>query len=528
MFPKLEARISDAKQSTLDLLLQRLQRNNDFPALSEAVGDINRIAASEKDSVNQLSSSILKDFALTSKLLKLVNAAFYGRAGAGSITTISRAVVMLGFDAVRSNALSLLLFNNLQDHAQAQQLKEEFVKVLFAGMLAREMAGKAHIKDAEEAFICAMFHNLGRTLAMFHFPEETAAAKNLMQVEGCSEAKASARALGLSFEELGAGIAKSWGFPIEIVHSMKKLPDEKIRIGTNNAERLRMLAGFSNELCEMIACTPEAGRAKALASISARYGASLPVTPKHLAAQVEKSLQDIAHFAVVVNVNLKQSPFARQALKWAGTGDLPHEQPYAKAASGPAASELAGLDPASALASKPRKTSAEIQSILTAGLKDVGSALIDDKLKTDDILRMILEVMYTGMGFGHVLLCLAVESQNVICGKFGFGVDVQRLLKAFRLPMQEWPDVFHVALKNNADILITDIDDPKIAARIPGWYRQHIGARTFVILPIVVKSKPVGMIYASRAQTGDITIPEEELSLLKALRNQAVLAIKQS
>jgi len=171
VFPKLEARISDAKQSTLDLLLQRLQRSNDFPALSEAVVDINRIAASEKDSVNQLSSSILKDFALTSKLLKLVNAAFYGRAGAGSITTISRAVVMLGFDAVRSNALSLLLFNNLQDHAQAQQLKEEFVKVLFAGMLAREMAGKAHIKDAEEAFICAMFHNWGARWRCFIFPK---------------------------------------------------------------------------------------------------------------------------------------------------------------------------------------------------------------------------------------------------------------------------------------------------------------------------------------------------------------------
>lgn len=45
---------------------------------------------------------------------------------------------------------------------------------------------------------------------------------------------------------------------------------------------------------------------------------------------------------------------------------------------------------------------------------------------------------------------------------------------------------------------------------------------------IVVKGKPIGLIYADRPGPGDITIPEKKLSLLKSLRNQAVLAIRQS
>jgi GAF domain-containing protein len=90
------------------------------------------------------------------------------------------------------------------------------------------------------------------------------------------------------------------------------------------------------------------------------------------------------------------------------------------------------------------------------------------------------------------------------------------------------PDVFLVALQNNADILISDIDDPKIATRIPAWYRRHIVARTFVLFPIVVKGKPIGLIYADRPLPNDITISEKELSLLKSLRNQAILAIRQS
>ena len=52
-------------------------------------------------------------------------------------------------------------------------------------------------------------------------------------------------------------------------------------------------------------------------------------------------------------------------------------------------------------------------------------------------------------------------------------------------------------------------------------------ARTFVILPVLVKGKPVGLFYADRPNAGDIAIAEKELALLKALRNQAVLAIRQ-
>jgi GAF domain-containing protein len=136
--------------------------------------------------------------------------------------------------------------------------------------------------------------------------------------------------------------------------------------------------------------------------------------------------------------------------------------------------------------------------------------------------------MYTGMGFEHVVLCIKDGRRNAMCGKFGFGDGAQSLVKTFDFSLAAQPDVFLVALQNNADILISDIDDPKIATRIPAWYRQHVAARTFVLFPIIVKGKPVGLIYADRPHAGDITIPEKELSLLKSLRNQAVLAIRQS
>ena len=533
-------RAPPSRQSALDILLRRMQTESDFPALSEAIGAINRIASSDREGVYALSNTILQDFALTNKLLKLANVAFYNQVGGGSISTISRAVVILGFDAVRSIALSLILFDSLENRGHAQLLKEEFVKVLYAGMLARAMAGETRVKDAEEAFIGAMLHNLGRMLSMFYFPEDTAVIQLRVETEGLGEDRISAEVLGVSFEGLGIGIARSWGFPDPLVQTMKKLPGGKLKPCTGNTERLRALAGFSNELCDVVLDTPVAGRSKALAKLTARYGDSLQVTEKQLVSLMEKSMRDITQFAAAVNVNLKHSAFAKRASKWAGMATPPGAGPEAESAR-PQHEEIDALD-ASVLQEHPKileaqpddagiqapRTSASMQAILTSGLQDVSNSLIDDAISINDILRMILEAMYSGMGFAHVVLCIKDGRHNTMCGKFGFGDEVQTLIKAFDFSLAGQPDVFLVALQNNADILITDIDDPKIVARIPAWYRKNVSARTFVVFPISVKGKPVGLIYADQPAPGGIAIPEKELSLLKSLRNQAVLAIRQS
>jgi len=98
-----------------------------------------------------------------------------------------------------------------------------------------------------------------------------------------------------------------------------------------------------------------------------------------------------------------------------------------------------------------------LQSILDFGLQRCQHSLIDDAVSINDILRMILEAMYTGMGFAHVLLCIKDGRHNTMCGKFGFRATTCRpLIKAFDFSMAEQPIVFLVALQNNADILITD------------------------------------------------------------------------
>jgi len=96
----------ELRKRILEFLESHILQKGDFPALSESISHINRIALSEEESITSLSNVILKDFSLTTKLLKLVNSASYIQYGGGNISTVSRAVSILGFDAVKSIAIT--------------------------------------------------------------------------------------------------------------------------------------------------------------------------------------------------------------------------------------------------------------------------------------------------------------------------------------------------------------------------------------------------------------------------------------
>ena len=202
--------------------------------------------------------------ALTNKLLRLVNTAHYSHAGGGSISTVSRAVALVGFAGIRNMALSVMLLEHMHDKAQANQLKEEFLRALLAGSLAGELCRVP--RDGEEAFIGSMFQNLGRLLTEYYFQEEARQIRSIvassnrpatgiasLQAASKAEDAASISVLGLSFEDLGLGIAKSWGLPENLQRCMRRpLGDPPSRPPEKSADRLRWLALAANELTDTL------------------------------------------------------------------------------------------------------------------------------------------------------------------------------------------------------------------------------------------------------------------------------------
>lgn len=86
-------------------------------------------------------------------------------------------------------------------------------------------------------------------------------------------------------------------------------------------------------------------------------------------------------------------------------------------------------------------------------------------------------------------------------------------------------DVFHLSIEKGLDIAIEDIRAPNIADKIPAWYRSSVNAPCFLLLPVMVKGKAIGLIYADMLVANSLKVSQEQLSLLRTLRNQVVLAI---
>ena len=520
-----------ARQSTVDFLLRRMRHKSDFPALSESVSTINKIAASDRESVANLSNSILRDFSLTNKILRLVNSAYFRQAGGGSISTISRAVLVLGFDAVRDIAITVMLFEHLKNKTNANQLKEEFLIATLAGILARDIGQRASIREVEQVFICAMFHRLGRLLSQFYFPDESDEIKRVIEQKNCSEEAATIQVLGLSYEELGVGIAQSWGFPQLIVGSMRRLPPGNIRKAGTIEERMRVLSSCASELCLLATEDDPAQRTRRMQQIAARFRDNLLLSEQALGEAVRASFQEVSEFAGIVGINLKQSAFSGMMRNWGSGQSSGSETPGLSqgVVTADAATVLDVHVPSGAIADERsgEKAADATEAVLLAGIQDISNTLVED-FKLNDVLRIILETMYRAKGFRRVILCIRDSRENQMLGRYGFGPDAPELSKRIVFPLSFSPDIFHAALSKGVDILITDTRDPKIVARIPEWYRKWINAGTFVIFPLCIRNVPVAMIYADCERPGEIVIPERELSLLRTLRNQAVLAIKQS
>jgi HD-like signal output (HDOD) protein len=214
----------------------------------------------------------------------MVNSVYYQQAGGGNISTVSRAVVVLGLDAVRSIAITVLLLEHLQNKDNADQLKDEFLRANLAGVLARDIGSKSAGAPGHRAGLHLLDVPQPRPPAE---PVLLSRRKRRDQAcrccrKNCSEDAAALQVLGISFEDLGVGIAQTWGFPRLIVNSMRRLPAGSIRRPLNPEDRLRVLSALSNELCTVIADTGSRSAGEGAAPIAMRFGDAVALDEQDL------------------------------------------------------------------------------------------------------------------------------------------------------------------------------------------------------------------------------------------------------
>lgn len=520
--------VAPASNGTLDFLLRRMRHKSDFPALSDAVARIQRVAASDNESLNSLAAEILKDVALTHKLLRLVNSASFRHAGGGTISTVSRAIALVGFAGVRNMALSLVLLDHMHDKRHAAQLKEQFLCALMAGQLASELTLQA--RESEESYLGALLHNLGRLLTEFYLPEEARAIREELRPHAArlgdaapTAEQASQRVLGLGFQQLGIGVARAWGLPETLQQCMRTPegdpPTRRIDAG---AERLRWLARTCNEMAEAAMRTDEAA-GPLPETLAARYAPALGMAPRQMMQAMEASRRKLRELADAMGLRLEADSPARRLIESASL------TPAAASVAGDAQAEAATLVMPRIETVPPALPPTDV---LTAGIQDVTNTLAQESFRLNEVLRMILETMYRALGFRCIVFALRDPKAGVITGRFGLGEGAQALVAQFSVSLHDGQtkaqDLLSAVCQKGVDTLIADATAANVATRLPAWLRRQPQAQTFLLLPLVMKGSTFALIYADRTPAGSIAAGEKELSLLRTLRNQAVMAFRQA
>jgi serine/threonine protein kinase len=518
-----EPEASAAAHTTLDFLLRRMKTRADFPALSDAVVRIQRVASSEHHNLSALADEILKDVALTNKLLRLVNSVHY-RASAGAVGTVSRAVALVGFAGIRNMALSLVLLEHMQDKRHADQLKEEFLRALMAATLAQELSSTA--REAEEGFLAAMFQNLGRLLVSFYFPQEAQQVRELAAGSVSSPDSPARRVLGLSLGEIGQGVAKAWGLPEALQRAMvtpEGAPPVRA-LEAAGALRQRWLGRMAAEVADAMLGGGE--RVSALVGATAeRYAASLGVDAAQVQAAAESARERLSQLAQVMRIELGPKAPARSllAVRVAAPTDTLDDHTLKATAPMP-------LDEAT-LALPPRRDAAQVADTLAQGVQDIAQHMVGESFQLNEVLRMVLETMMRALGLRRVVFCLRDPKSKRLTGRFGLGEGAAEVAAAISVPLSPLPgappDLFAAVCAKGADTLITDASQASIAASLPPWFRQQVRAPAFLLLPMVLRGATFALIYADQAQAGGIALGDKELALLRTLRNQGVMAFRQ-
>ncbi len=478
------------KEKMIDNYLKKMKSKGDFPIFSKQLGDINRILSSDYASANDIANVITQEFSLTNKLLKLVNSSFYGNfTRDGDITTITQAMIIVGTNQIQKASTSLIHFEHLQTNSQTTELMDISIGTFLSGMIAKDIVSQKVKKiDPEEAFICSMFHNLGLHLVMFYNYEDFENIKKRVEL-GNDRKTASREVLGISYEELGLGVAKKWGLPDYIVQSMERSKifenDQKTSSRTKK-DWLLNISFCANELCRAVSEESEI----TFSAVVKRFRTVFQLPEKKIKELVESAFNKIIKHSSTLNIDVNKSNLLSRIKSLI-------------------ASEK----------SKPNKKA------IFDGINNISETIQSPDYTYHMVLADIIDIMYEGFKYDRVLICIKdVKTEEFVC-RYGKGKDFLDLLNSFRFKIDDTKSIFNITLERQRDIVITDLKESGYGDKIPEWFQNIIKTNTFVLYPIVIQGVPAGLFYADTMYKSilDSNIQKH----MKTLRDLALRAIKQ-
>jgi len=505
------------KVDSLRTLRQRIRDQKDFPALSHSITNLNNLFAGNQKSAPAIAAVISKDLALTSKVMRIANSAFVPHAG-GEITTLSHAVMMLGFTTIREIASSLLMIDLIKGGSKSGSVKEQLVRSLFSATLTRKIAIRQGAQDVDTCYLVGMFYRLGKLLVCFHMPEEHGKISEVSCQE-IDEDRAAISVLGYSYTEIGHEIAADWSMPDFLLDSIQSV---NLQPGATDQANISAVYGsLSNDITDLLSTTmrPDALRPQ-MTSLRGTYQRLIDISGGEIEEILDGSRAEFQKYCTVLKIDTSDIALIKCFSEW--DQYFPEQGPEEAERAEPTEYESPNQLPDQHSSDNNKTNRKSSITSLARGVQDVKSLIDSHDYDFDDLIRKILATAYYGVGCQRVLLCRCQTQRQAVKARYAVGKKVNNLLKHFQFPLDETSSVFNRAVQTGDDIIISDITADCYQESIPGWYRQLNLANSFALLPFQSEGLTRGFLYLDHGQPHYLDqLPAEQMAQLSTLRDLA-------
>ncbi len=257
-------------------LAEKLAEEGDLPGASEIINYVLNVKPEDELSAQDLAGLILKDYGLTNRVIRLANSCFYNPSGT-EITTVSKAIVFLGFDFIREIALATgFLEAVLQRTPKGQKnlVLSLLSRSYFGAFLARKLSPFLGV-NPEEIFIYTLFHRLVRLLLAIHAPE---AYEYLLGLEEEKPLVAKKK-----LYHLAETLARQWSLPRVLAETLE---------GSPHGSQEDHLAFLINEIDQAAGAAAQQGRLEPLSQLLKRAGLAQGLAWE-VAEDIRQALKDL-------------------------------------------------------------------------------------------------------------------------------------------------------------------------------------------------------------------------------------------
>jgi HD-like signal output (HDOD) protein len=416
----------------------------DLPGFSQSARSIVNALDSDADSDAELVKAVLTDAGLTQRVLRLANSSMYN-VFAGEVTSVTRAVQVLGVQPVAHLALGLKVMESMgRSRPSSAATLAEMQKSVLAGFMGRQLAGgSASTKESEAAALCAMLMGLGRMLVCFYLPESWDRIQ-VKAIGSASEQDAAVTELGGSFADIAQLMTRRWGLPPSLTNCLQARVPENGNGPATHEERLGMLATAATECARVLHAQPE-DHDDAVSAVVGVFAAPLGLDALAMGEAIRSAS------------NAAQEHFAAQP--------------------------TALVQPVS---------EGDRQDRLLRGFRRLQEAALTSS--PTRLPSLALEYLHEHFHASRSFFFLG--SQKVYSARAGLGSGATALLPALHFEIQQRPDVFNAVLGSGKVLFVEDAGSASLRDKLPSWWLDNLNnAQGFCVVPIKLDNHALGLLY---------------------------------